>query len=439
MQRIKMFYEDNKNWLYILRYILISILLAIVAILIDTKYLGVLTYVPSIFLTSIELAKVILSTLAGALLTITTFTFSTIMVVLTMYSSDFSPRVVDNFLNDKISMKVLGIFVGGFLYCISTLFFMKNSFSNYLVISASIAVVYSILSVIYFVIFIYAVSSSIQANKLISRLYDESYTIIQRALEYRKDQIGLDNYEVGSYKKTLDIKSPENGYLELISFHELLVLLKDLDSKIIVHPRIGEFVYKNEIIATLYYNQDELEENIDERILKEFSLEEGRISYNDYNFSIQKIIDIALRALSPGINDPNTAIHCINIIGVLLSKLGEIEGIYTVIKEESSKAVVIYEDFNFKEDIYYSFYQILNYGKNDIAVVVALFDALKGMSLSVEGVNLNIIREFKMSLSVEGVNLNIIREFKNYVYSSSIDHYNHKYDLELLEIKKGSI
>ncbi len=422
MQRIKMFYEDNKNWLYILRYILISILLAIVAILIDTKYLGVLTYVPSIFLTSIELAKVILSTLAGALLTITTFTFSTIMVVLTMYSSDFSPRVVDNFLNDKISMKVLGIFVGGFLYCISTLFFMKNSFSNYLVISASIAVVYSILSVIYFVIFIYAVSSSIQANKLISRLYDESYTIIQRALEYRKDQIGLDNYEVGSYKKTLDIKSPENGYLELISFHELLVLLKDLDSKIIVHPRIGEFVYKNEIIATLYYNQDELEENIDERILKEFSLEEGRISYNDYNFSIQKIIDIALRALSPGINDPNTAIHCINIIGVLLSKLGEIEGIYTVIKEESSKAVVIYEDFNFKEDIYYSFYQILNYGKNDIAVVVALFDALKGMSLS-----------------VEGVNLNIIREFKNYVYSSSIDHYNHKYDLELLEIKKGSI
>lgn len=413
-----MFYENKKFWLYILRYILISILLAVFAILIDTKFINVLSFIPSIFLTSIELAKVILGTLAGSLLTITTFTFSTIMVVITMYSSNFSPRVVNNFLNDKISMKVLGIFVGGFLYCISTLFFMKNSFSNYLVISASIAVVYSILSVIYFVMFIYAVSSSIQATKLISRLYDESYTIIDRALEYRKNQIGLDSYEIGNYLKKIDILSDRNGYLELISFHELLRILQDFDSKIIITPRIGEFIYQNQIIANIYYNDKELGKDIENRILKEFSIENGRIAYNDYLFSLEKIIDIALRALSPGINDPNTAIHCINIIGVLLGKLGEIEGKYTVIKEETSKSLVIYEDFNFKEDIYYSFYQILNYGKKDISVVVSLFDALNGLSLS-----------------VLEPNLNTVKEFKNYVYTSSIDNFNHKFDLDLLEKK----
>ncbi|NLC03322.1 MAG: DUF2254 domain-containing protein [Tissierellia bacterium] len=422
MQRIRMFYEDNKIWLYILRYILIAIVLSITAILIDTKFVGVLTFIPSIFLTSIDLAKVILATLAGALLTITTFTFSTIMVVLTMYSSEFSPRVVDNFLNDKISMKVLGIFVGGFLYCISTLFFMKNSFSNYLVISASIAVAYSILSIIYFVIFVYSVSSSIQATKLIGRLYDESYTIIEKALDDRKNQIGLDNYEVGTYAKHIDIHADRNGYLELISFNSILERLKDFDSKIIIKPRIGEFIYKNQNIARLYYNYEELDENIDETILKPFSIEEGRIAFNDYQFSIQKIIDIALRALSPGINDPNTAIHCINIIGVLLSKLGEIEGKYTVIKEDGYKAVVIYEDFNFKEDIYLSFYQILHYGKEDISVIAAMFDALKGMSLS-----------------VEGKNLNTIREFKDYIYTSSKDNFHHKFDLDFLEMKKDKI
>ena len=164
---------------------------------------------------------------------------------------------------------------------------------------------------------------------------------------------------------------------------------------------------------------EELEENMEEKLLKEFSLEEGRIAYNDYQFSIQKIIDIALRALSPGINYPNTAIHCINIIGVLLSKLGEIEGKYTVIKEEGSKAVVIYEDFNFKEDIYLSFYQILHYGKEDISVIAAMFDALKGMSLS-----------------VEGKNLNTIREFKDYIYTSRKDNFHHKFDREFLEMKK---
>ena len=417
-----MFYQNNKIWLYILRYIFIAIILSVFAILVDTKTINILSYIPSIFLTSIGLAKIILSTLAGALLTITTFTFSTIMVVLTMYSSDFSPRVVNNFLNDKISMKVLGIFVGGFLYCISTLFFMKEIFSNYLVISASIAVGYSILSVIYFIIFIYAVASSIQATKLIGRLYDESYTIIERSLEYRKDQIGLDNYDIGSYIKHLDIKSDRNGYLELISFHEILQILQDFDSKIIIAPRIGEFVYKNQIIATLYYNKEELEEEIENKILKEFSIENGRIAYNDYSFSIQKIVDIALRALSPGINDPNTAIHCIKIIAVLLSKLGEIQGKYTVIKEESSKGIVIYEDFNFKEDIYSSFYQIVSYAKNDISVVEALFDALNGISFS-----------------VEGINLNIVREFGDYVYTSSIENFTHKYDIDLLEKKKSRI
>lgn len=73
-------------------------MLAIGAILIDTKYVPILDFIPDLFLTRVELAKVILGTLSGSLLTITTFTFSTIMVVLTMYSSNFSPRVVNNFL-----------------------------------------------------------------------------------------------------------------------------------------------------------------------------------------------------------------------------------------------------------------------------------------------------------------------------------------------------
>ncbi|NLX94175.1 MAG: DUF2254 domain-containing protein, partial [Clostridiales bacterium] len=141
--------------MYLGNYISISFLVAIVAILIDTKTIPLLDYIPDFLLTSVELAKLILGTLSGALLTITTFTFSTIMVVLTMYSSNFSPRVVTNFLTDKITMKVLGIFVGGFFYCILALFFMRKGFSDYLVVSATIAVIYSVLCILYFVVFVY--------------------------------------------------------------------------------------------------------------------------------------------------------------------------------------------------------------------------------------------------------------------------------------------
>lgn len=105
LNKIGVFMSENNMWFSLGKYLIISLLLATLAIMIDTKYIPVLKYIPEIFLASIGLAKLILGTLTGSLLTITTFTFSTIMVVISMYSSNFSPRVVNNFLTDKITMR----------------------------------------------------------------------------------------------------------------------------------------------------------------------------------------------------------------------------------------------------------------------------------------------------------------------------------------------
>lgn len=420
--KIRIFYNENRMWVDLSKYILISILLAVGAILIDTKFIPLLDYIPIFLLTSVDLAKLILSTLAGSLLTITTFTFSTIMVVLTMYSSNFSPRVASNFLTDKITIKVLGIFVGGFFYCILTLFFMRKVYSEYLVLSATIAVIYSALCIIYFVIFVYNVSSSIQASKLISRLYDESYEIIVRILKQRENYTSLDQYEIGVFRSKLEIISVESGYLELIDFKEILRILKDIETKFILKTDIGNFVSKNQEIGTLYYNEDLKEEELVSKLLDKFTIEEKRIAYNDYRFSLQKLVDIALRAISPGINDPNTAIHCINILGVLLSKLSEIKGRYTIIKNETSKSQVIYEDFHFREDLYLTFYQIVHYGKEDISVIIAIFNALK-----------------TISRSTSNEKTSIIKEFADYIYQNSINNFSHNIDIEMLKNAKKSI
>lgn len=420
--KIKIFYNENRMWMDLAKYILISILLAVGAILIDTKFIPILDYIPEILLTSVDLAKLILSTLAGSLLTITTFTFSTIMVVLVMYSSNFSPRVASNFLTDKITIKVLGIFVGGFFYCILTLFFMRKGYSEYLVLSATIAVIYSALCIIYFVIFVYNVSSSIQATKLISRLYDESYEIIERTLKQRENHISLDQYEIGVFRSKSEITSDKSGYLELIEFKEILNILKDMETKFILKVDIGTFVSKNQEIATLYYNEDLKDQELMKKLLNKFTIEEKRIAYNDYRFSLQKIGDITLRAISPGTNDPNTAIHCINILGVLLSKLSEIKGRYTIIKDESSKSQVIYEDFHFREDLYLTFYQIVHYGNEDISVILAIFNALK-----------------IISRSASDEKTSIIKEFSNYVYNSCINNFNLKLDIKMLKDAKESV
>lgn len=422
VSKIKIFYSENKMWMYLGKYILISFLLAVGAILIDTKFIPVLEYIPDLFLTSVDLAKVILGTLSGSLLTITTFTFSTIMVVLTMYSSNFSPRVVNNFLTDKITMKVLGIFVGGFFYCILALFFMRKAFSEYLVVSATIAVIYSALCIIYFVIFVYNVSSSIQATNLIGRLYDESREIIERALKYRENHLNLDHYESGLFGSKLEVVSDKNGYLVLIEFKEILNILKDIRSEFIVEIQVGEFISKNQVIATLYYNEDFEDPELMNRLLKRFNLEEERIAYDDYRFSLQKIIDITLRALSPGINDPNTAIHCINILGVILSDISQIEGKYTIIEDEKAKSQIVYENFHFQEDLYLTFHQIIHYGKEDISIVLAILQALRRINRSTSP---------EKSLA--------IKEFSDYVYQSSRNNFTHSLDIEMIKEALRSI
>lgn len=417
--KIKIFYRNNALWMFLAKYILISFILAIVAILIDTKFFAVLSLIPNIFLTSVELAKLILSTLAGALLTITTFTFSTIMVVLTMYSSDFSPRVVNNFLTDKISMKVLGIFIGGFFYCMLTLFSMRNSISDYSVLSATIAVVYAALCVFYFIAFIYRVSSSIQATKLIKRVYDETSEIIDRSIELQKKRKNIDTYETDIFKGKISLFSQRSGYLESIEFKKILDLLKDDSIRMIIRVDMGAFVSRNEEIASLYYHEKKIEGDLLKQMGKHFLIEDERFAENDYRFSLEKIVDIALRAISPGINDPNTAVHCIHIIGVLLAKLGTKKGRYAIFEDENSQSEIIYGNSDFDKDLYFTFYQIIHYGKEDLSIVLAIFHALKTIKLSAS------------DDKIKG-----LQAFSDYLYDSCAPNFSQAMDVTLLNEAK---
>lgn len=177
-QRLSILYSDNKPWFYLVENIAAAVLLVIFVLLVNTQTLPLMDYVPVFFLTKMAPAQSILSTLAGALLTITTFTFSIAMVVLTTYSSDYSPRVVENFLHKKTTMKVLGTFVGGFVYCIVALFFLDETFTSQRVVSASVGILYAFWCVIQFIIFIFSVANSVQVQNLTAELYDEAQSII---------------------------------------------------------------------------------------------------------------------------------------------------------------------------------------------------------------------------------------------------------------------
>lgn len=179
LKNLKIFFYLNKSWIYSLQYILVSIVLVTFVTLIDIKILPLQPFIPSIFFTTVSLAQDVLITLAGALLTITTFTYATIISALILYSNSFTPRVMDNFLNIDVTMKVLGLFMGGFFYCITALAFMRDKLTHELVISGIIAILYSIICVFYFIVFVQKVLYNLQVVNVINNIYEEALPIIQ--------------------------------------------------------------------------------------------------------------------------------------------------------------------------------------------------------------------------------------------------------------------
>ena len=138
-------------WLYPALYSVGSMLLAIGIAAVDQRFTGVSVYrALHVFATTTELAQAVLGIIAAAFITIATFTFSTAMVMLTMYSSQFTPRVVENFLNNQMTMKSFGVFLSGFIYAITSLLLIKESGESRLVIAASVGVLYIIVGLIYF-------------------------------------------------------------------------------------------------------------------------------------------------------------------------------------------------------------------------------------------------------------------------------------------------
>ena len=146
---------------------IISIFILIGVALVDLNLWDVERFLPQFMFTDVSLARIILAPLAGALLTITTFTFSAILAVMIKYSNSYSTKTIENFIKEKSTMKVLGIFIGGFVYNICALLLLQGIGEDEKVIAGFVGVVYAIISIIYFTIFVQNVIFSMQSIILI--------------------------------------------------------------------------------------------------------------------------------------------------------------------------------------------------------------------------------------------------------------------------------
>ncbi|MDD3027792.1 MAG: DUF2254 domain-containing protein [Erysipelotrichaceae bacterium] len=425
-------------WLYPTMYSLVALALALVVSYLDwnlsSQISGALN---GLFYTTVATAQNVLGIIAGAFITIATFTFSTTMVVLTMYSSQFTPRVVENFLNNETTMKSFGVFLSGFIYSIVSLLTMSTrSRSGDLVMVASVGVVYIIMGLIYFLVFIHNVSTYIQANGLIRRLDQEAMAKIKNYRNFVAKAHPVSNDGIASIIKDLyfaEVYSDQDGYIQEIDYPRLKGIAQNHQCVVFFEKVVGQFVSKQTRIINVYYRELEpLDQSIIKDIQNCIMIGVKKTEAQDFNFTIQKIVEIALRALSPGINDPYTAIHCLKIIGLLLRDLAEIEKGHLLVKDHDAQGFILYESYDFEVVLYEAYHQIVHYGHNDSSVMVALFKSLRlAKGIACPG-NLEVIDGYAKALfdKIKG------SEYDKMEYSRIYNEYKDALDFNNQEKKK---
>ncbi len=264
-------------------------------------------------------AQALLSTVGGSAITVAGVVFSITITALTLASSQFGPRLLRNFMRDRGNQVVLGTFVSTFLYCL----LVQRSLGGGAVpqVSVTIAVVLGIASMCVLVYFIHHVSSSIQASSVVAGVGRELLEAINtvfpeqlgrdeqdgRPRELPATDVGAIHADCSGYLQALD----EDGLLAIATEHELVIDL---------HVRPGAFITQGDRIADVYPKQGATEARR-KAICKTFIIGNSRSAEQDAEFSINQLVEICLRALSPGINDPLTAITCIDWLGAAMSRL----------------------------------------------------------------------------------------------------------------------
>jgi len=258
-------------------------------------------------------ARQLLSTIGGSLITVTGVVFSVTLVALTNASSQFGSRILRTFARDTGNKVVLGAFVGTFLYSLlimRTITGGQNGFVPHLSILVAIAL--SMLCFALLIYFIHHVIRILQADNVVTALSNDLNSTMVRMLPVEDDNPTRDSAEVplqlGTEKPT-EVVAQSSGYLESIDTAEILKYAQSADTTIQIACAPGDFIFCGSVLARLGVNGDQ---QLTHKIASAFNLESERSYVQDIEFAFQQLVLVAVRSLSPAINDQLLAMTCID-------------------------------------------------------------------------------------------------------------------------------
>jgi uncharacterized membrane protein len=337
---------------------------------------------PRLFGSGAEGARGMMPTIAGSMMTVVGVMFSMILVVLALASSQYTSRILRNFMSSRVTQVVLGIFAGIFTYCLIVLRTIRSGDEGAFVPNLAVffGFVLALGGVVALMFFIHHIASSIQASSIISSVAEETIAVIDRLFPEKLGR-GPGEDDDGQTLSPLSgrnwraVRASQNGYIQSVNNAALLRLARERKSIVRMEHGIGDFVVRNSPLASLALENPPDHETI-AALQDTFSISSYRTVEQDAAFGIRQIVDMALKALSPGINDTTTAVMCVDYLTAIMAQLAPRQ-IPSSHRYEEGQLRVIAKGPSFESLLSEAFDQIRGNATGNVAIMLRMLGAVQ--------------------------------------------------------------
>jgi uncharacterized membrane protein len=335
-----------------------------------------------------EGARATLSVIASSMITVASLIFSITMLSLQLASSQFGPRTLGNFMQDRSNQIVLGTFIATFLYCLFVLRSVRGTEGSSFVphLAVAFGVLMAAASVAVLLYFIHHIATSIRIETLLEKLAVEACAAVDHVFPERLGH-GQPDEAVGQplpddfVTDSRQIAADSDGYVQSIGGDVLMRIAAKNDLILQIAARPGVFVTKGACVI-IVYPKARVSDKIDEDLRGAVVIGRDRTPYQDLEFAIRRIVELAQRSLSPGINDPTTALYCIDRLGQVLGRLADRDIPSPMRLDQSGQLRVLTEVLDLGDVTCRAFAAIARYGMTDADVVTRLVETLATLETS---------------------------------------------------------
>jgi uncharacterized membrane protein len=330
-------------------------------------------------------SRAILSAIAGSMVSVATTAFSITIVALQLASSQFGPRLLRNFMQDTGNQVVLGTFISTFVYSLMVLRTIngveENEFVPHIAVTCGIGLAIASIGVLIY--FIHHSASSIQVDQVIKKVGHDLDHAIDRLFPEKighhpakqRQEHNITNIPPDFDQESCSIKALNTGYIQAVDDSQLMQIATEKNLLVQIQQRPGRFVVKGcELVRV--FPSDKATKQLAASINNAFVFGSQRTEQQDIEFSIDQLVEIAVRALSPGINDPFTAIRCIDQLSAALCHFAQREMPSPYRYDDHNQLRVIAEPIAFADVADAAFNQIRQYGQASVAVMMRLLEVV---------------------------------------------------------------